>query len=131
MKKLAVIFVFALSMSVHATEKSSVKSLSGTWRKETNSGSVTFTFNKKELTCKLVVDGSDIELQASYGITTEGILFGIVTNLKKDDTGQGPAKGTLFSFQLSKSDQGLTLSNFKPDDGEGKTLLEGLYKSTK
>ncbi len=129
MRKLAMLL--ALTVSASATAKSPFL---GTWKKTAGEASVVIKFKEKEVSFKINVEGATIEAVGNYGVTKENVIFGIITKLKQDDTGQAPGKGTLFSFQLSlttKKGDKFKLSKLTPAEGDEKALVEGVYTKVK
>ncbi len=50
----------------------------GSWTRKAGDMTITFTFKADRLEAR-VTDGATIEIQADYGVTKDGTLFGIVT----------------------------------------------------
>jgi hypothetical protein len=78
--------------------------------------------------CKF--SGGDVDgfvVDSRYGVTPDGILFGVVTNVEKV---QGIEKGELFSFHFKVENGTLTVDELKStaDVSQAKQLVQGDYK---
>jgi hypothetical protein len=90
---------------------------------------IKFDFKEKGFTVTLSEGSNSIEAAADYGITKDGVVFGIITSVKKTGTDAGPSEGDLFSFKVSVDKGKLTLSDLngtKVSDG-ARQLVEGEY----
>jgi uncharacterized lipoprotein YbaY len=108
------------------------KKPAGSWTRKAGDMTITFTFKADSLEAR-VSNGTTIEVQADYGLTKDGTLFGIVTKATKTGTDQGPSEGDLFSFRVKVEKDTLTISDLKGTaGGEGaKNAVEGEYKPVK
>jgi hypothetical protein len=102
----------------------------GTWARETDGHKVSFTFRADNtLTIKVAAEGGkSVEVTGAYGVTGEGMLFGVMTKVESTIDG-GPEKGDLFGFTYSVSKGELTLSDFKgtKSNDRARKLIEGAY----
>lgn len=127
MRTLAVVMM-VLTASLSAAEKAPKKPV-GTWERSVSDHKITFTFNADN-TMKISVDadGKKIEVTGEYGVTKDGVVFGVMTKVASD-VGEGPEKGDLFSLSISATDKELTIGDLKGtrvNDGARK-LVEGVY----
>ncbi len=129
----AVLAVLASVPLASAAEKA--KKPTGAWTHTLNDATVTFTFEHDALQCDFSkTDGEAIHVEAAYGVTADGLLFGVVTKVEKKGTDAGPEKGDLFSFEYKIEKDELTLSELngsKPISDEGKQLLTGQFTKKK
>jgi hypothetical protein len=72
-------------------------------------------------------DGGKVVVYSDYGVTKDGVVFGICTKAVKDGI-DGPSPGELFSFHIVAHKEKLTLSELKLGDDKAKSLIEGEYK---
>lgn len=109
----------------------SKKNLAGTWKRTLGENSVTFTFQGDTLHTVVTANGNTMEVDADYGVSKDGVLFGRISKVKKDDN--GPSEGDLFSFRFKIDNETLTLSELKTphDSSDAKELLEGEYQKQK
>lgn len=107
-------------------EKSTVKKPVGTWHREADGHKITFAIKADTLTVTLE-NGSKVEAKASYGLTADGVLFGVITAVEKGDN--GPEKGDLFSFRVAVDGKQLTVSelNGTRANDNSRKLVEGTY----
>lgn len=101
---------------------------SGTWKRDLGDTRVSFTFKKGEMKSKIETPGGTIHIEGEYGITKSGILYGIVTKVKKDGN-EGPQAGDLFSFRFEKKGNSLKIKNLKTQNPEAGRIIEGDYKA--
>jgi hypothetical protein len=98
--------------------------------RKANDATVTITIEDDALTTEVVTgDGGVVTVHGAYGVTADGVLFGVLTKVETKG-GQGPEKGDLFSFQFKADKDVLTLSDYKGthDSPRAKQILEGDYK---
>jgi hypothetical protein len=104
----------------------------GTWTKTAGDLDVTFHFEADTLKCTLSGMGVVIDIDADYGMSKDGHIFGRITKVDKKGACVGPKAGDLFVFRLQAKDNSLTISNLGPaDDADAKMLIEGDYKKKK
>ncbi len=103
----------------------------GTWKRTAGDHSITFTI--KGDTLRVVMKGGDnvVEVDADYGVSKDGVLFGRISKGAKE--GEGPSEGDLFSFRFKIAKETLTLSELKTphDSAEARELVEGEYRKQK
>jgi hypothetical protein len=133
MRRTTALFVLAVGfvLPVNAADPPAKKP-AGSWTRKAGDMTITFTFKADTLEAR-VTNGSTIVVQADYGVTKDGTLFGIITKAKKEGTADGPNEGDLFSFRVKVEKDTLTLSDLKGTaGGEGaKNAVEGEYKPVK
>jgi hypothetical protein len=106
-----------------------VKKLLGTWEHSAAGFKVTLEFKADQtLTCRVDGAPAKVLMEADYGVTKDGVVFGLVSKVTKDGTGEGPEKGELFRFEFVPEKNKATLKNLKPAGDDAKTVLEGEYK---
>jgi len=106
-----------------------IKKLLGTWQREAGVATVTFRFHADRLEARIEAGDATIDVTADYGVTKDGTVFAIVTNVEKKGTGDGPSVGDLFAFHLATDKDKATLKDLKGTDGEdAKRLVQGEYK---
>jgi len=111
------------------SEEVTPKNLAGTWTRTVEGRTIKFDIKEKGLTVTLVDGNTSVEAEAEYAITKDGVLFGIITKVKKTGTDGGPTEGELFSFKPAVEKGKLTISDLngtKINDGARK-LVEGEY----
>ena len=111
-----------------AEEKPTKKPL-GTWVRESDEHKIVFAIKTETLTIHLTTPNGRVVAEASYGVTSDGTLFGILTKVETKGIENGPQKGDLFGFDFSANKTELTLSNLKgtrTSEGAAKTV-EGVY----
>ncbi len=103
----------------------------GTWTK--TEGDLTLTFDIKADGLTFVMKGGDrkIEVTADYGVTKDGIAFGRVSKVTRENTEGGPEEGDLFSFRYKVEKDKMTVSdvNSPKTNEDVKKLIEGDYES--
>ena len=105
----------------------------GTWTRTVNEFTVTFKFEAHN---KMVIevaknDAESLTVDAAYGVTDDGVLFGYTTKVEKKGTEEGPEKGDLFSFAYKIEGDSLTVSDLngsKPPSDPARQLIQGEYK---
>ena len=128
----AVLAVLASVPFASAADKADKpKKPAGAWTRTVQDVTVTFTFEDDTLRCALTKsDGTGLTADCAYGVTADGLVFGVVTKVEKKGTNEGPTEGELFSFQFTVDGDKLTISDLKTSSGGGdaKQLVEGDYK---
>jgi hypothetical protein len=130
----AVLAVLVCVPLAPAADKAAVKKPTGVWVKKVNDATVTFTIEDDAMTCELLGgDGNSITAHGAYGVTEDGVLFGIITKVDKKGTNDGPEKGDLFSFQVKVDKDTLTLSDLHTpqDSPRAREIIQGEYKKKK
>lgn len=131
MLRRAIVLFVVLSVVAPAVgaDKASPKKPLGTWVREAEGRTVTFVIKADTLTVSLD-DGNKTVATAAYGLTSEGVLFGVLTRVENAGD-NGPEKGDLFRFQFSASKEELTISDLagtRINEG-GRKVVEGSYKA--
>jgi hypothetical protein len=102
----------------------------GTWIKE-GDATITFTFEADTLKCKLDLSGVVISVDADYGMSKDGVIFGRMTKVTKDGDA-GPSVGDLFTLHFTVKDSTLTISKLGPtENNDARPLIEGEYRMVK
>jgi hypothetical protein len=132
MRWTTVLLITAVWFTIPASaEDAAAKKPSGTWARKADDKTITFDFKANDLRVTISCDSFTIVVDADYGFTKDGTLFGIVTKTKKTGTDSGPAEGDLFSFRVKAEKDKVTLSDLKGTAAGGddaKNLVEGEYK---
>ncbi|MGL4555843.1 MAG: hypothetical protein ACRC33_32135 [Gemmataceae bacterium] len=128
MKRSMALVLVVLAAPLFAAEKAPEKPV-GTWVREVDGHKLTYRFND-DSTMSILVEtrGKKIDVAGSYGVTADGLVFGVMTKVETD-LGAGPEKGDLFSFTFTITGKELTMSDLKGtkvNDGS-KKLVEGAY----
>ena len=130
---LAVLASIPLASAADKAEKA--KKPTGTWTHTVQDCTITFTITDDALRCELTkTDGTSVTTDSSYGVTPDGLVFGVITKVEKKGTDDGPEKGVLFSFQCKADKDALTVSDLTASSGvsdAGRQLLQGEYKRKK
>jgi hypothetical protein len=130
---LAVLASVPLASAADKAEKA--KKPTGTWTHTVQDITVTFTFADDTLHCEMTkTDGTSLTADSAYGVTADGLVFGVITKVEKKGTDEGPEKGVLFSFQYTMDKDTLTVSDLNVSTGisdQGRQLLQGEYKRKK
>jgi hypothetical protein len=101
----------------------------GTWARGLGENKVTFQFKADSLTCVITNGSATLEVEADYGVTKDGVIYGIITKAERKGVDGGPEKGELFSFQVKIDKETITISDLKgTDNAEAKQLIQGEYK---
>jgi hypothetical protein len=129
---LAFVFFFGGALLAEAEPAAGKKPL-GTWKRTVGDATLTFEFKTDNLHCILSAGGNTIEMDADYGMSKDGVLFGRISKVEKKGTNDGPSEGELFSFKVSVENETLMLSELKThnDSADAKQLLEGEYQKQK
>jgi hypothetical protein len=133
----AVLLVVLLAAA--AADKAPSRKPLGTWEREIGAAKIVFTIEQDKMRCQFNGDISvtDISLDgyvvdSRYGVTPDGIVFGVVTEV--NNKAPGVAKGDLFSFSFKLENGRLTINDLKLNtDGDlvasvAKQLIQGDYK---
>ena len=109
----------------------SKKLLTGSWKRTAGDNFITFTFKGNTLHAVMKAGDNPMEVDADYGVSKDGVLFGRISKVKKE--GEGPSEGDLFSFRFRIDGNTLTLTDLKTphDNDEAKELLQGDYHKQK
>jgi len=130
---LAIVAVVALTVTaVNAADKAPAKKPIGSWKHTVGDNTVTFHFTPEIARTVVEAGGNTIEVEADYGISKDGVVFGRIFKVKKGGD-EGPSEGDLFSFKVAVDKNTLTLSDVKTanDSPEVKQLLQGEYQREK
>src|SRR5262245_52495869 len=128
----ALLLVLAVGPLALAAEKAAKKPL-GTWTRESDGRKLTFGFKDDTMTVRFSHGDRKFEATAAYGVTDEGLLFGVFTKSDKKEGEGGPDKGQLFSFRYEVKGNELTISDLngtKVND-EARKHVEGVYTNEK
>ena len=129
----AVLVGMAFVPLASAAEKA--KKPQGEWTHTVSDCTVTYKFEKNTLTVDFTKgDAESVRIDAAYGMTAEGLVFGVVTKVEKKGTDAGPEKGDLFSFEVKIDNDALTVSELnssKPVSDEAKPLIMGQFRKKK
>ena len=130
---LAVLASVPFTLAADKAEKP--KKPTGAWTHTVQDLTVTLTFEDDTFRTEITnSSGVSITADGSYGVTADGVVFGIITKAEKKGTDEGPEKGTLFSFGCKMDKDTLTLSDMNASTGISDTarqLLQGDYKKKK
>jgi hypothetical protein len=101
----------------------------GTWTRTASDVEVKFHFESDTLKCNLSGLGIIIDIDADYGMSKDGYVFGRISKIDKKGACVGPKVGDLFVFRVQVKGDTLTISNLGPnDDADARQLIEGDYK---
>lgn len=100
----------------------------GTWQRTTDDRTVTFTFTAQTMTCAVRGGGRHTTVAADYQVTRDGILFGMITEVKVSEPTKAPQVDDLFQFRYELTPTALTIRDLKPHPGDWQPLLEGEYR---
>jgi hypothetical protein len=131
--RLAVVAAFAVLPALAFAGGKAAKKPSGSYSRAAGDRKVTWTFKDDTLAIAIKIGEGSIHYDASYGVTKDGVLFGVMTKAEKKGPTGGPDKGDLFSFQFTLGMGELKISDLKGTavDDEAKRLVEGTYKQEK
>jgi hypothetical protein len=128
---IAATLTLALLLTGAATawaEEAKPKKPLGTWTKTDGDNSITFHFKSDSMLVTLKNASGSCTVDADYGITKAGVVFGVITNVKNEGI-DGPPEGMLFSFQVEVDKDTLTIKDLKgTDNEEAKKAVQGEYK---
>jgi hypothetical protein len=100
----------------------------GAWERGAGDAKVTFTFTADTLKAVVATGGATVTVDADYGVTKDGTLFGLVTKVVREGTNDGPSENDLFRFRFTVDKDKLTLKDLHPANDDVKAILEGDYK---
>lgn len=129
---LATLFLFVGSMP-GAEEKAQAKEkIIGTWTHTVGEHTITFTFKGDTLQALMKGEGNGIRIDADYGVSKDGVLFGRINKVEQEGN-NGGSEGDLFSFRFKVNDANMTVSDLKTsrENDQSKDLVEGDYKKQK
>jgi hypothetical protein len=131
--RMAVLVLASLAayvVSVQA-EDAKAKRPTGTWEKKIGDNQIQLDIKEGSVRITVTTAEATIAVDADYGITKDGTIYGIITKVEKKGTCEGPTEGDLFSFKYSLQNDVLNLKDLKGsrDSEEAKQLIEGEYKS--
>src|SRR5262249_46370432 len=129
----AVLAVLApLPLAPSADKADKPKKPIGSWTHTVQDVTITFTFDDDTMRCALTKsDGTALTADSAYGVTADGLVFGVITKVEKKGTDAGPEKGDLFSFDCNVNKDVLTINNLNSSGGasdQARQLLQGEYK---
>ena len=135
-KTICTIGVLLGSAAAVLAAKGDNQKLLGTWQRNIDDNHmVKFAFKAEDLHVTITSADAVVDVDADYGVTANGILYGIVTHVDKKGTEGGPVEGQLFSFRFSVSDNkdALKITEVKGTDitDESRQLIEGDYAPEK
>jgi len=125
--------LLVVSATAGADKKETGKNkLIGTWKRTAGENSITFMIKGNTLHTVLKAGGNTMEIDADYGVSKDGVLFGRISKVNKKE-GEGPSEGDLFSFRFTIDNNKLTVSDLKTanDSAEAKELVQGDYQKQK
>jgi len=129
----AMVAVLALGMTALGEDKGAGKKPIGSWKHTAGDNTVSFHFGPE--TVRTVVDagGNTLEVEADYGVSKDGIVFGRIFKVTKKGIDEGPAEGELFSFKVVIDKETMTVSDFKTlnENDAAKQLVQGEYTKEK
>jgi hypothetical protein len=125
---LTVAILAAATLNASADEGTKSKKPLGTWVKSVGDNSITFHFKPDNMRVTLKNASGSCTIDADYGVTKAGVVFGIITGVKNEGI-DGPPEGLLFSFEADVGKDTLTIKDLKgTDNEEAKQLVQGDYK---
>lgn len=127
---LALVAIWALPAVAADKEPARTRPL-GTWERSAGDAKVTFTFAAESLKAIVSSGGATVTIDADYGVSKDGTLFGFVTKVVREGTNEGPTEKDLFRFQFTVEKDKLTLKDVHPASDEVKQVLEGDYQLIK
>ncbi len=103
----------------------------GTWAKTSDNVTITFEIKPDLMRCTVTQGDNTVEVDADYGVSKDGVLFGRVSKVKKSSDGSGASEGDLFSFHYKVDKDKLMLTDLKMsmENSEVKEAVEGEYKA--
>src|SRR5262249_7967213 len=107
-------------------EDSAAKKPIGVWTKSSGDQKITFQFKADKMIVTLNTGDQTIKVDADYGVTKDGRVFGIITNVTKPGN-DGPNEGDLFSFKFTAVDKKMTIEDLKGtrENAERQQLVQG------
>lgn len=124
--------LLGLSSAVMADAPAKSQKPIGAWERTADGRTISFKFDADNLRCTLSLGAETIQVDAAYGLTADGVIFGSITKVEKKGTDGGPSERELFSFRIARSGDTLTLSELMGThvSDDAKQLLHGDYKKT-
>lgn len=122
--------VLSTTLSVGAADAAASAPV-GRWLHQAGDNQIVFDIQKNgTLRCTVTLaDGASIELGADYSMSKTGILYGVVTKVKKDGTEEGPRVDDVFGFSFQLDKEELTITKLRGDVSfEARDLIEGEYR---
>jgi hypothetical protein len=127
----AVLAVVCFSLPMTAGQPKDKKPL-GTWTRSVNDMEVKFDIKADTLKCIISGNGITIDVDADYGMSKDGVIFGRIHKVEKKGACVGPNVGDLFTFKFAVKDGTLTISELGPASvADARELIEGDYKGSK
>lgn len=108
-----------------------VKKPVGTWVRKVDETTLTFVIKEDGMTITVKDgNGGTLEIEADYGVTKDGVLYGCMTKVTKKNIDPPTDKGDLFSIAFSISGKELTVSDLKGThaNDDARKLVEGVYQ---
>lgn len=129
--QLTFVAFFVAAMILWA-EEAAPKKPSGKYTRDTGDAKLIWEFKGEKFSMTLERGETTIKAHGSFGVTSESVLFGVLTKVEKSGD-EGPSKGDLFRFQYELGKGEMTISDLAgTHTGEAaKKLVEGAYKSEK
>lgn len=128
-------FLFALSLvalvafPVFADKPTTKPKLEGSFSRSIGEGDVTLDFSGGLLKIVINTSGAELTSTSDYGVTKDGVLFGVMTKVDAKGIDNPPEVGFPFSFKVERKDDELTVSELRGTDSDvAKRLMEGKYK---
>jgi hypothetical protein len=129
----AVLAVLASVPLASAAEKAPKPT--GEWTRTVGDFTITFKFEHHTMRMTATKNnGETLEVDTAYGMTEDGLVFGVLTKVDKKGTDEGPEKGDLFSFHCKIDKDVLTISDLtgsRPISDDAKQLVAGDYTKKK
>jgi hypothetical protein len=104
------------------------KKLLGTWERSAGGTKIMFQFKADLIRVTVEDGGTTVDVEGDYGVTKNGMVFGIVTKVTKTGTSDGPSEGDVFRFRFTPDGKKATLDELKPANEEVKKIIEGTYE---
>jgi hypothetical protein len=122
--------VLILLATTGAAQEKTVKKPLGIWIKDQGDAKVTFDLKAEQLYCIISGGGITLTIEADYGVSKDGVVFGRISRVDRQGTDVGPSVGELFSFKYALKKDVMTISELAgASAGEARALIEGDYKS--
>jgi hypothetical protein len=135
MRKCAVatLAVLTLALTALADNKETGKKPIGSWKRTAGDNTVTFHFGPDTVRTVVDANGNTLEVEADYGMSKDGVVFGRIFKVTKKGIDEGPSEGELFSFKIAIDKETLTISDFKTqnENESAKQLVQGEYHKEK
>jgi hypothetical protein len=112
-------------------DKAKAKRPVGTWVRESNGMTITFAIAEEDM--KISVkdgDGNTMHVEAAYGMTKGGVLFGSMTKVTKKGFDAPTEAGDLFSMAVTANEREMTVSDLKGThaNDDARQIVEGVYR---